>query len=118
MRRRFCCSGAACLLVPNKSMEDDLVKQLADLRVTPEEKESIFQLQDREIDRSELHLANSILCKVYTNKRINIEMLQAKMPIIWNQEHTNIVNVGFDTFLCKLKNARIKGWILDMGPWF
>lgn len=102
----------------SKQMEEDLAKQLAELRVTPEEKACVFQLQDREIGRFELHLANSILCKIYTNKKINIEIFQSKMPKNWNQEHTSIVNVGFNTFLCKFKNARIKGWILDMGPWF
>lgn len=101
-----------------KQAEEELAQQIAGLRVTPEEKASVFQLQDGEIDRSELHLANSILCKIYTNKKINIEIFKSMMPKIWNQEQTVIGNVGYNTFLCKLKNARIKGWILDMGPWF
>lgn len=38
------------------------------------------------------------------------------MPNIWNQDQTIISNVGFNMFLCKFKNGRIKSFI-PVGLW-
>lgn len=58
------------------------------------------------------------MCKIFTSKKINLDVFCSMMPRIWNQEQTIIVNVGFNMFLCKFKNARIKGFIMESVPWF
>lgn len=97
---------------------EEITKYLGALKVTEEEKASVFQLKDDEVDISQRKLENALICKVHTNKKINPEVFQRMMPKIWSQEHTIIKSAGFNTFLCKFKNARIKGWIKEVGPWF
>lgn len=87
---------------------DALSNQLANLKVTAAEKACVFQLKESDINRSEKKLVNAVLCKIFTNKKIVPEIFQSKMPKIWSQEHTIIDHVGFNLFLCKFRNTRIK----------
>lgn len=59
-----------------------------------------------------------MLFKIFTQKKIDPENFCGMMPKIWGQEHTTIHHVGFNLFLCKFKNARIKGLILESSSWF
>lgn len=97
---------------------DSIVKQLGELKVTEVEKACVFRLQEGEIDKSRQKLENAILCKVFSNKKINPDIFSSKMPKIWNQEQTLISCVGFNIFLCKFRNAHIKCKILEGDPWF
>lgn len=97
---------------------DFITKQLNDMRVTDAERACVFHLREGTIDESKQKLENVILCKVFTSKTINPEMFCSKMPKIWSQEQTMIACVGFNLFLCKFKNACIKGKIIESGLWF
>lgn len=102
----------------DQKAEETLVKQLSGLKVTEEERASVFKLKEEEIDRSEKKLENALVCKILSQKQINPEMFKSKMSHIWNQEQTIISMVGFNLYLCKFKNGKIKSLIADNGPWF
>lgn len=101
-----------------KSEEDAILHQFAEMKVTAEEKASVFHQQEEAIDVTEKKLVNVVLCKIFTKKKITPEVFKSMMPKIWNQEHTIIDYRGFNLFLFKFKNARIKSHIVESGPWF
>lgn len=102
----------------SKEDTDSITQQLNDLRVTDAEKACVYHLREGTIDETRHKLENAILCKIFTNKKINPDMFCSKMPKIWSQEQTVIACVGFNLFLCKFRNARVKSKIIEDGPWF
>lgn len=104
--------------IADQAGTDEFIKQLGELKVTEEEKSCVFHLKEDEVDKSQKKLENALLCKILTSKKINPEVFQRMMPKIWGQEHTIIKSAGPNMFLCKFRNAHIKGWIEEVGPWF
>lgn len=96
----------------------DLSSQLANLKVTADERSSVFHLQENTVDNSKKKLINALLCKILTHRKINAEVFRGMMLRIWGQENTVIDHMCSNVFLCNFKNARIKGYMQDDGPWF
>lgn len=68
--------------------EEKLKKQLEKLKLSVEEKPSIVEIGENEIDEKEIHLQCTKICKVLSSKGIIAEIFKTVMSRIWNMVET------------------------------
>lgn len=64
--------------------EDNIENQLGRLKLSKKEKGKVAKVEDEELIEKDKNLVNSLACKIWTEKNVNVDGFKTTIPNIWN----------------------------------